>query len=570
MQEQLLLPRGGLAPRGAGRDRGDAGARRAGADRPRRRPRPRPRARQGPRAGGGAGRGVGGHARRRLDDRPAGRDARGVRKPLHAAHGGAPALAERGEPRGLARGRGARGGGARTLGRGARAAGVARRSGAGAAADERSLRRPAPRAGGAPPPRRRGRGRGAAAAPRSARTPPARRGDGGAVPRQGTTAAAGRAGLRARRRDAGRRGAADQAQRRARAENRLRLRRAVRRRSRGGRAHARGRPALPLPARPAALPLPVGAAAGGADLVGVAAPARRRGGPRALRGNGPGGRGRGRGRRAAGRRAGPARPRAGGDRRARLLRLLPDDVGDRPFLRRARDPLPGARLGRQLRGLLRAGDHRGRPGADESAVRALPVERARRAARHRPRHRARAARGGDPARLREVRPRPRGDGREPGPLPAALGGARPGQGAGAGRDDARPAGQAAAALGRGQARAPRGGRARPGLAGPRPAARAGQRSARLPAAPVDPPRRVPAGPRAGLDDRPDRERDDGGADRHPVGQERRRGPRAVQGRPARAWVRWRSSTGSSACSRSTVAWSCRWRRSRPTTPRPSR
>jgi len=38
---------------------------------------------------------------------------------------------------------------------------------------------------------------------------------------------------------------------------------------------------------------------------------------------------------------------------------------------------------------------------------------------------------------------------------AALGGTRPGQGAGAGGDDARPAGQAAAALGRGQARAPR-------------------------------------------------------------------------------------------------------------------
>ena len=52
------------------------------------------------------------------------------------------------------------------------------------------------------------------------------------------------------------------------------------------------------------------------------------------------------------------------------------------------------------RGLLLPRHHRGRSGAHGPAVRALPVARARRAARHRSRHRARAPRGGDPARLR--------------------------------------------------------------------------------------------------------------------------------------------------------------------------
>ena len=109
--------------------------------------------------------------------------------------------------------------------------------------------------------------------------------------------------------------------------------------------------------------------------------------------------------------------RARADRRARLRRLLPDDVGDRRVLPRARHPLPGPRLGGQLGGLLLPRHHRGRSGAHGPAVRALPLARARRAARHRPRHRARAPRGGDPARLREVRPRPRRDGGERHPLP---------------------------------------------------------------------------------------------------------------------------------------------------------
>ena len=52
----------------------------------------------------------------------------------------------------------------------------------------------------------------------------------------------------------------------------------------------------------------------------------------------------------------------------------------------------------------------------------------------------------------------------------------------------------------------------------------------FPAPPVDPPRRLPARSRTGARHRADRERHDGGPHRHPVGQGRRRGHRAVQGR----------------------------------------
>ena len=75
------------------------------------------------------------------------------------------------------------------------------------------------------------------------------------------------------------------------------------------------------------------------------------------------------------------------------------------FCRRSRHLLPGAGLGRQLRGLLRARHHQRRRGVARPAVRAVPVARARRPARHRPRHRERPARGGHPVRLRALRPR---------------------------------------------------------------------------------------------------------------------------------------------------------------------
>ena len=77
------------------------------------------------------------------------------------------------------------------------------------------------------------------------------------------------------------------------------------------------------------------------------------------------------------------------------------------YARSARHPLPGARLGGQFDGLLLPRDHRGRSGALRSSVRALRLARAQRAARHRRRFRARAARGGDPIYLRALRTRAR-------------------------------------------------------------------------------------------------------------------------------------------------------------------
>ena len=93
----------------------------------------------------------------------------------------------------------------------------------------------------------------------------------------------------------------------------------------------------------------------------------------------------------------------------------------------ARHPLPGARLGGQFRGLLLPRHHRGGPGAHVAAVRALHLARAQRAARHRRGLRARAARGGDPVHLREVRPAPRRAHRHGDQLPAAQRAARRGK-----------------------------------------------------------------------------------------------------------------------------------------------
>jgi hypothetical protein len=73
----------------------------------------------------------------------------------------------------------------------------------------------------------------------------------------------------------------------------------------------------------------------------------------------------------------------------------------RPLRPRQGHPLPGPRLGGQLGGLLLPWHHRGGPGADGDAVRALRLARARRAAGHRRGLRAPAPRGGDPVHLRK-------------------------------------------------------------------------------------------------------------------------------------------------------------------------
>ena len=94
-------------------------------------------------------------------------------------------------------------------------------------------------------------------------------------------------------------------------------------------------------------------------------------------------------------------------------------------------PLPGPRLGGQLLGLLLPRHHRGRSRPVRPAVRALRLGRAQRAARHRRRFRARAARGGHPVRLRKIRPRACRHRRDRDPLPLAQRDPRGRQGAGA-------------------------------------------------------------------------------------------------------------------------------------------
>ena len=156
----------------------------------------------------------------------------------------------------------------------------------------------------------------------------------------------------------------------------------------------------------------------------------------------------------------PPRARARADRAARLRALLPDRPRDRRLRPRARHPLPGPRLGRQLRRLLRARRHRGRSRQARPAVRALRLRQPRRAARHRHRLRARAARGGDPARLRPLRPRPRRHLRHRDPLPHPERRPRGRQGDGAVRGRDRAARQGVLGAGRRAARWPRSPRTR--------------------------------------------------------------------------------------------------------------
>ncbi len=132
------------------------------------------------------------------------------------------------------------------------------------------------------------------------------------------------------------------------------------------------------------------------------------------------------------------RPRARRDRAARLPRLLPGrrTTSSSSAARRTSTARAGAR-----RPTPRSATRSASPRPTRSArpaVRAVPVARARRPARHRPRHRVRPARRGDPVRLRTLRPRARRAGGQRHHLPAAVGGARHGQGA---RLLARPAGR---------------------------------------------------------------------------------------------------------------------------------
>ena len=200
------------------------------------------------------------------------------------------------------------------------------------------------------------------------------------------------------------------------------------------------------------------------------------------------------------------------------------------FCRRSEHLLPGPGQRGQLGGLLRARHHQRRRRVARPAVRAVPVARARRPARHRHRHRERPPRGGHPVRLRTLRPPPHRPGRQRHHLPGPVGGARHGQGA---RLRAGPAGRLVASRSTRGATSPT--TAEPARLHDIPAAgaRARGRDRGRAAPPRHPLRRHgdlrPAGDR-GV---PGRVGPDGQAQRAAVGQGRLRRGRAGEVRPAR-------------------------------------
>ena len=285
----------------------------------------------------------------------------------------------------------------------------------------------------------------------------------------------------------------------------------------GGRACGRHR----LPPLRGHLPLPGARRPAGDDPRRLPRTARPRGARGAARREGGGVRG-------------AAREGAGPHRRPRLRRLLPHHVGHRAGVPPAGDPLPGARLRGQQPRLLRARHHLGPSRRDRHALRALRLEGAPRAARHRPRHRARAAGADHPVRLREVRPAARRHGGRGDPLPQPLGRARGRQGDGAVGDPGRSSHDLPLPpVGRPRRPRARGGRLRPEEPPPRAPLRVRVGPGGLPPPPLHPHRRLrPLGPAARRDGS-HRERAHGEPDDHPVGQDRRGRHGDVQGRPPR-------------------------------------
>ena len=221
--------------------------------------------------------------------------------------------------------------------------------------------------------------------------------------------------------------------------------------------HARDRRPHHLQPRGAALRVPRRAGAAGQDPAGLSGGADLGARHQALPRRRP--------------RQGARAPRqgAGADRTARLRALFPHRLRRRALRPRAgqADPVPGPRLGRQQRGVLLPRHHLRRSDRDRPAVRALHLGRPRRAARHRRRLRARAARGGDPVPLFPLRPRARRHLLDRDPLPPAHGDPRGGQGPGP--QGGRDRGACRPDLGRGRRRDPRQAHhARPGSIPPTP------------------------------------------------------------------------------------------------------
>ena len=230
------------------------------------------------------------------------------------------------------------------------------------------------------------------------------------------------------------------------------------------------------------------------------------------------------------------RARVGADRRAALRALLPHRARHRRVRALEGHPVPGPRVGRELRRLLRARHHRGRSRAHVDAVRALHQPGAERTSGHRRRLRASAARGSDAVRLREVRPRPRRARRDAHHLSPEERRARRRQGPGPLARRGRPPRRRVRVVGR--ARDPRRAHPRGGLrsgesADP-PPDRAVRRADGLPAPPVAARRRLRDRAGAARAHGAGRERRDGRPHGDPVGQGRPRRDGAPQGRLPRA------------------------------------
>ncbi len=222
--------------------------------------------------------------------------------------------------------------------------------------------------------------------------------------------------------------------------------------------------------------------------------------------------------------AGADRRRAGADRRTALRAVLPDRLRRGAVCPQPGHPLPGARLGGQFGGVLLPGHHRGGSGERQHAVRALPVPRAQRAARHRRRFRAPAARGGHPVHLREIRPDAHRAGRGADHLPHAQRPARCRPRARHRPGCDRTGGQGAGVVGR-PARvraARRAAGAGPGIAAGAALGGAGRATARVSAPSVAARRRLCHRAGQAVAAGADRERGHAGSPRHPVGQGRSR------------------------------------------------
>src|SRR5204862_234741 len=134
--------------------------------------------------------------------------------------------------------------------------------------------------------------------------------------------------------------------------------------------------------------------------------------------------------------------------RGALRALLPRRSGHRRLRAPSGDSVSGQGLGGELARVLLPGGDLGGPAARRgAAVRALHLARAQRAARHRHRFRARAARGGAAVRLSQVRSRARRARRDRHHVPAAQRAARPRQGLWPRCRRQRPAGEGHAMVG---------------------------------------------------------------------------------------------------------------------------